>query len=309
MTQKPVVLIGAPMDCGKRRQGCRMGPDAYRVAGIRDAIEALGIPVEDAGDVQPGAPIAPDLPDHVHAGAEVIAWTKALTDTSAAASSQGLPVFLGGDHAISLGTVAGVAAHAASQGRPLFLLWLDAHPDYHSPHTTQSGNLHGTPVGYATGREGFDSFPEMPNVSPQNVALLGLRSVDPEERLELQARDFRLYDMRAIDERGIAGCLQPFLDDVAAANGLLHVSLDVDFLDPGIAPAVGTTVPGGATFREAHLAMELISESGLMSSLDLVELNPMLDRQGETAALMIDLVTSLFGKRIFDRPTSGRADF
>lgn len=306
MDQKTILLVGAPMDCGKHRQGCRLGPAAYRVAGIAETITALGWQVEDRGDVQPGLPHgASNGMDGLHAPAEVIAWTTALASVAQKTMSEGTPVFLGGDHALSLGTVSGVAAHAAGIGRPQFVLWLDAHADYHSPKTTESGNLHGTPVGYATGRAGFDGFPPNTRVPSENVALLGLRSVDPQEREEMQDRAFSLFDMRAIDERGVAACLQPFLDRVAAENGMLHVSFDVDFLNPSIAPAVGTTVPGGATFREAHLIMEMIGDSGLMTSLDLVELNPMLDERGKTTALMVDLTASLMGKRVFDRATAG----
>ena len=211
---------------------------------------------------------------------------------------------MGGDHALSMGTVAGMAAHAKQIGRPLFVLWLDAHSDFHTPNSTGSGNLHGTPVAYFTGQSGFDAFPPLPDVVPTDrVGMIGLRSVDPAERAELEQERAMLADMRSIDENGIKAPLMAFLDRVRAENGILHVSLDVDFLDPAIAPAVGTTVPGGATEREAHLAMELLHESGLVCSLDLVELNPFLDERGRTAKLMVDLAASLMGRRIFDRPT------
>ncbi|MEL7205653.1 MAG: arginase family protein, partial [Pseudomonadota bacterium] len=165
-------------------------------------------------------------------------------------------------------------------------------------------NLHGTPLGYVTGREGFDGFPVMSNPVPlENICLIGLRSVDPEERSTLQEAKTRYYDMRAIDEHGVVRPLEDFLSTVAAANGALHVSLDVDFLDPSAAPGVGTTVPGGATVREAHLIMEMISDSGLMTSFDLVELNPFLDERGRTAHVMVELAASAMGRRVFDRPT------
>lgn len=184
------------------------------------------------------------------------------------------------------------------------MLWLDAHTDYHTPETTNSGNLHGTPVGYVTGRKGFGGFPKIERPIPQeNVCILGLRSVDVAEREAMQETEIAAYDMRAIDETGIAAPLAQFLAKVAKAKGALHVSLDVDFLDPMIAPAVGTTVPGGATIREAHLVMEMICDSGLMTSLDLVELNPFLDERGRTAQTMVDLAASALGRRVFDRPT------
>ena len=171
--------------------------------------------------------------------------------------------------------------------------------------STQSGNLHGVPMAYATGQSGFAGiFPPLPApVDPRNVCMLGIRSVDPAERALLAAAGIEVYDMRAIDEHGVGPLLQRFLSRVSAADGVLHVSLDVDFLDPGIAPGVGTTVPGGATFREAHLVMEMLHDSGLVTSLDLVELNPFLDERGRTALLLVDLVSSLMGRRVMDRPT------
>ena len=184
------------------------------------------------------------------------------------------------------------------------MLWLDAHSDIHSVETTESGNLHGTPVGYLAGRAGFEAFPPFPAPVPEaNICLFGIRSVDPAEHAALEATDIVVNDMRVLDEFGFAVPMRAFLDKVRAANGMLHVSLDVDFLDPSVAPAVGTTVPGGATFREAHLVCELIHESGLMTSLDLVELNPFLDERGRTARMMVDLVGSLMGRKVFDRPT------
>ncbi|MEC9103450.1 MAG: arginase, partial [Pseudomonadota bacterium] len=216
----------------------------------------------------------------------------------------GMPIIMGGDHSLALGTVAGVASHAANIGRPQFVIWLDAHSDFHSVASTTSGNLHGTPMAYANGQPGFDPFPPFPAPIPgENICMFGIRSVDPAELAAMQPTDITVNDMRVLDEQGIVAPLRTFLDRVRDANGLLHVSLDVDFLDPSIAPAVGTTVPGGATFREAHLVMELLHESELVTSLDLVELNPFLDERGRTAKLMVDLVGSLMGRKVFDRPT------
>ncbi|SLN09766.1 Arginase [Roseovarius gaetbuli] len=305
MTTKTCILVGAPVDSGKNRRGCLMGPDAYRTAGLAEALSGLGHDVRDMGNLTHApAELHPDMPPHVFAAIETAGWTATLIEAGEAAMAQGLPIFLGGDHSLSLGSVAGVAAHAARAGRPQFVLWLDAHSDFHTPQSTASGNLHGTPLGYVTGREGFHGFPEVRHpVAQENICILGLRSVDMAEREALQQSDIRYHDMRAIDEQGIAAPLSAFLDDVAAANGALHVSLDVDFLDPSVAPAVGTTVPGGATIREAHLVMEMISDSGLMTSLDLVELNPFLDDRGRTAQVMVDLAASALGRRVFDRPT------
>jgi arginase len=309
MSGKTVILVGAPVDCGKRRRGCLMGPDALRVAGLSDTLAELGHDVQDRGNLAPAAVPQLSSPNpRLYALSECVGWTAALAAAATSAAAEGLPVFLGGDHALSLGTVSGMAAHAARIGRPLFLLWLDAHADTHTPLTSDSGHLHGTPVAYATGRAGFDAFPALAAPLPMaRVAMLGLRSVDPAERAALAQTEALLADMRAIDELGLRAPLAAFLDRVLAANGLLHVSLDVDFLDPDIAPAVGTTVPGGATLREAHLAMEMLCDAGCVASLDIAELNPFLDHRGRTASLLVDLAASLFGRRIFDRPTRSYA--
>ena len=308
MTQKHCILIGAPVDCGKRRRGCLMGPDAYRTAGLAEAITELGHTVEDLGNLTPRDVTVPEPKNpKVHKLAENVGWTVTLMEAAQDAATRGMPIFMGGDHALAAGTVAGMAAHAQTAGRPFFALWLDAHSDIHTPDTTDSGNLHGTPVGYVTGRPGFDAYPPLPaKVASSNICMIGLRSVDAAEHAILSDGDVELVDMRRIDEEGISAPLQAFLDRVEAENGMLHVSLDVDFLDPSIAPAVGTTVPGGATVREGHLVMEILSDSGLVTSLDLVELNPFLDDRGKTANLMVDLTASLLGRRVFDRPTRSK---
>ena len=304
MTRKTCILVGAPVDSGKRRTGCLMGPDAYRTAGLAEALRDLGHKVEDIGNLEP-ASYTPDTSDsRLHAPNQTIGWTHRLIRVAEQSMQRGTPIFLGGDHSLSLGTVAGVANYAATQGRPQFVLWLDAHSDFHTPETTASGNLHGTPLGYVTGRPGFGGFPAITNPVPQdNICIIGLRSVDGPERAALQDTAIHRHDMREIDETGIARPLAAFLERVVAADGMLHVSLDVDFLDPSIAPAVGTTVPGGATIREGHLVMEMLHDSERMTSLDLVELNPFLDERGRTAQVMVDLAASAMGRRVFDRPT------
>jgi arginase len=302
------ILVGAPVDSGQKTPGCLMGPAAYRVAGLASALLDLGHRVSDWGDIsRPAIAHAEPADDRrLHAEAETVNWTNVLADASRRAMAQGFPIFLGGDHAMSLGTIAGVAAHAKAAGRPLFVLWLDAHSDFHTPATTTSGNIHGMPVAYLAGCAGFDRFPPFPHPVPaQNICLFGIRSVDEAERAALKGREVSINDMRVLDEHGIVAPLRAFLLEVEAAKGMLHVSLDVDFLDPSIAPGVGTTVPGGATFREAHLVMELLHEHNLATSLDLAELNPFLDERGRTARLMVDLVASLMGRRVFDRPTRG----
>lgn len=300
-------LVGANTQDGANQPGCVMGPDALRTAQISETLTGMGFAVRDAGNicVAPETTIAHTNPN-VHHLAAVVAWTRALTDAARETAASGdFPIFLGGDHSLSAGTVGGIAVAARAVNRPLFVLWLDAHTDLHSPDTTQSGHLHGTPVGYFTGQPGFDdTFPPLEAAVPaENICFMGLRSVDPAENARLAEQGFTAHDMRAIDERGVVALLRPFLDRVRAANGLLHVSLDVDFLDPEIAPAVGTTVPGGITIREAHLIMELLHDSALVSSLDLVELNPFLDDRGRTAKLMVDLTASLLGRKVLDRMT------
>ena len=299
-----VALIGVPVQEGSGRRGCDMGPSAYRAAELAETLRALGHIVEERGMVAPGAapvlthtgPVARDLP-------AIAAWTATLTEVAAGVADSAMPIFMGGDHSLSAGTVAGMAMRAARTGRPLFVLWLDAHPDFHTLDTSTSGHLHGVPLAYVTGQKGFEgAFPPLAvAVDPAHVCMMGIRSVDPAERKALARAGITVHDMRAIDENGVVALLRPFLQQVQAAGGVLHVSLDVDFLDPGIAPGVGTTVPGGATLREAHLIMEMLHDSGLVTSLDVVELNPFLDERGRTALLMVDLIGSLMGKRVLER--------
>ncbi len=307
MGQMSCGLIGAPVQSGASQPGCLMGPDGYRTAGLSQVIEELGFQVTDFGNV---APQQSSQSTHanpaVHDLGETIGWASALKDAALDAIAKvDLPIFLGGDHSLSIGTVPGVAEHAAAKGQEQFVLWLDAHPDIHTLDTTDSGNLHGTPVAYFIGQTGFEGvYPDLQvTVSPKNVCMLGIRSVDKAERDALSEIGVDVHDMRAIDEHGIAAPLRAFLERVRNANGALHVSLDVDFLDPDIAPAVGTTVPGGATFREAHLVMEMLHDSGFVTSIDLVELNPFLDERGRTAQLMVDLCASLLGRKVLDRKT------
>ncbi len=307
MTLPPCTLLGIPMQSGTSVKGCLMGPDAYRCAGLADALGDLGFAVTDAGDLDP-APLraVSHANPSVHGLTEVAAWVEALQTASYDLVSAGqMPIFMGGDHALSAGSVPGVAKAMAETQTPLFVLWLDAHPDLHDLDSTSSGNLHGTPVAYLTDHAGFEGFyPDLAvAVPPENVCMIGLRSVDPAERARLRDGGITVHDMRALDENGVVAPLRSFIERVQQAGGRIHVSLDVDFLDPSIAPAVGTTVPGGATFREAHLIMEMLCDSGLVCALDLVELNPYLDERGRTARLMVDLAASMLGRTVLDRPT------
>jgi arginase len=306
MDPKSCIVVGAPVQNGASMAGCEMGPSALRIAGALTELRSLGYAVQDRGDVAPTPLRQIRHPNtSIKALAETIAWTEALAEAAYRASGEGVAIFLGGDHSLSAGTMTGVARQAAQQQRELFVLWLDSHPDLHSLDTTTSGNLHGVPMAYALGFPGFEGYfpPVSAPLVQENVCMMGLRSLDPPERALL--RDTRLvaHDMRAIDEHGVVPLLKQFLAQTEARDGIIHVSLDVDFLDPEIAPGVGTTVPGGATFREAHLIMEMLHDSGRVRSIDLVELNPFLDERGRTALLMVDLLASLMGRRVLDRPT------
>ncbi len=309
---RPVALIGAPVQAGTHAKGCLMGPAALRVAGLAEQLRDLGHAVEDRGDLAVptagvGAGAAPPAKG-ARNWDEVAAWTQELSAAVRGCLAEGAcPVILGGDHSLSIGTVNGVARHCRDAGRRPFVLWLDAHADFNTPHTSPSGNLHGMPVAAFCGEPGLEGlFGPEPRVAvaPGDVHLFGIRSIDPGERALVRERGIDVVDMRVIDENGVAAPLKRILDRVAAADGFLHVSLDVDFLDPAIAPGVGTAVPGGATYREAHLVLEMLHESGLVGSVDLVELNPFFDERGRTALLMTDLVASLFGRKVFDRRTA-----
>lgn len=304
--QKAVTLIGVPIEEGSGRGGCAMGPAALRIAGIGHVLQELGYRVSDAGDLRPQP--ADDLAASARARnlPAVAAFTRALEKaTFDAADAGSLPVALGGDHSLSMGSVSGMARYAAQAGRPLFVLWLDAHADFNTPETSPSGNMHGMPVAFFCGHVEFAPIlpAERPFVDPKRVYQVGIRSVDEEERVAITTNKVNVFDMRAVDEEGVGAIMRRILAEVERNNGLLHVSLDVDFLDPDVAPGVGTTVPGGATFREAHLIMEMLHDSGLVSSLDLVELNPFLDDRGKSARVLVDLAASLFGRRVLDRPT------
>ncbi|MFC7064395.1 arginase [Brucella rhizosphaerae] len=299
-------ILGLPVQEGTGRLGCNMGPDGYRAAGIAEAIRELGHEFTDLGNLVPAElrPLSHPNPA-IKALPQAVAWIEAISEAAYRESAEGFPIFLGGDHLLAAGTVPGIARRAAELNRKQFVLWLDAHTDFHTLETTDSGNLHGTPVAYYTGQKGFDGYfpPLAAAIDPDNVCMMGIRSVDPAERAAIKQTGVAVYDMRLIDEHGVAALLRRFLQRVKEENGLLHVSLDVDFLEPSIAPAVGTTVPGGATFREAHLIMEMLHDSELVTSLDLVELNPFLDERGRTATVMVDLMASLLGRSVMDRPT------
>jgi len=294
-----VSLIGAPTDIGAGDRGARMGPDALRIAGLTEALQGRGIDVIDRGNLDgPRNPWQPPVDGYRHLD-EVVAWNRAVMDAVGAELHQGrLPILLGGDHCLGVGSITAVARHCRDTGKQLRVLWLDAHADFNTHDVTPSGNVHGMPVACLCGigpealtRLGGDA----PAVLPAQIRQVGIRSVDQGEKRLIKEHGLDVYDMRYIDEVGMKRAMEEALEGVDAGTHL-HVSFDVDFLDPSIAPGVGTTVPGGPNYREAQLVMEMIADSGRMGSLDIMELNPALDSRNATANLAVDLVESLFGK-------------
>jgi arginase len=307
-----IALLGVPIEIGASQAGTLMGPDALRTAGIGRILDQLGFAVEDHGDMARPA-IASDgpTPNNAKFYDEVKSWVRLLSERAyELARSGALPIFMGGDHSLSMGSVNGVARHWQRQGRPLFVLWLDAHADYNTPGTTITGNMHGMSAAFLCGEPGLDNLLGgimRASIGPDQLDLFGIRSIDPLEKQLVRERRVAIADMRAIDEFGVAVLIRRVIERVKAKNGVLHLSFDVDFLDPTVAPGVGTTVPGGATYREAHLIMELLHDSGLVCSVDIVELNPFLDERGRTARAAVELIGSLFGLQITDRRTPTNA--
>jgi arginase len=304
-SRRGISILGVPVEAGAGVPGCAMGPAMLRTAGIAKTLADLGHDVEDRGDLALAQPLPQTPPPVGNARhfAEISAWTRLLAKETYAVMREGrLPLALGGDHSLAMGSIGGIARFAAEAERELFVLWLDAHSDYNTPITSPSGNMHGMSAAMLCREPGLDGvFGDEPHgwLDPGRLHLFGIRSIDTDERLLLHARGVDVVDMRTLDEHGFAVSIRRIIDRVRRREGLLHVSLDVDFLDPAIAPGVGTAVPGGATYREAHLVMELLYESGLEPSLDLVELNPFLDDRGKSALLLVDLTASLFGRQVY----------
>lgn len=308
-----IALLGVPIEIGASQRGTLMGPDALRTAGIGRVLDQLGFAVEDHGDLEMTAAASSDGPAPANARFydDIKSWIRALSERAfLLARSGAVPIFMGGDHSLSMGSVNGVARYWQELNRPLFVLWLDAHADYNTPDTTETGNMHGMSAAFLCGEPGLDRLlGDQPRVSigPDRLDLFGIRSIDPLEKKLVGERPVAVADMRAIDEFGVGVLIRRVIEKVRAHNGVLHVSFDVDFLDPAVAPGVGTTVPGGATYREAHLVMELLHDCGLVRSVDIVELNPFLDERGRTARVAVELVGSLFGMQITDRRTPSNA--
>jgi arginase len=295
----PVSLLGAPTDVGAGHRGALMGPEALRIAGLAEALRDRGIDLIDRGNLEgPRNPWLDPVNGYRHLD-EVVAWNRAVMDGVLAELSQGrLPILMGGDHCLGVGSITAVARHCRDTGKQLRVLWLDAHSDFNTHDVTPSGNIHGMPVACLCGI-GPAGLTELggsaPAVRPSEIRQIGIRSVDPGEKRLIKEHALDVYDMRYIDEVGMKRAMEEALAGVDADTHL-HVSFDVDFLVPSIAPGVGTLVPGGPNYREAQLVMEMIADSGRMGSLDIMELNPVLDTRNATALLAVDLVESLFGK-------------
>jgi arginase len=303
MHRSHIAIIGAPLDLGSDRRGVDMGPSAMRVANINKRVASLGYEVEDLGNVPVDQPESlPEGPRLAKYLPQIAAACERLgTMVERVADDDKAPLVLGGDHSIAIGTVAGMSRHFRKKKKRMGLLWVDAHADMNTPQTSPSGNIHGMPLACCIGM-GPDELSKLfgfsPKVQPKNVALVGLRDVDILERPHVRESGVRAFTMRDIDERGLRAVMEQAIG--IASDGTLgfHLSLDMDFVDPQYAPGVGTVVRGGATYREAHLAMEMICDSGHLVSMEVVEVNPVIDEVNRTADLAVELVMSALGKKI-----------
>lgn len=294
--ERTIRVVGVPMDLGQAQRGVDMGPSAIRYAGLAGRLEKLGYRINDIGNLEvAGRYSLGSCTPEDRLAAIARACERGYAAGRAAMAAGELPIFLGGDHSIAIGTIGGV-----THQEPVGLIWLDAHGDYNTQETTLSGNIHGMTLAILLGL----GYPELlaigragAKIRPEQVVMVGVRELDPEEKRNLKASGVKVYTMRDIDERGISAIMVEALAHLSALPRL-HVSLDVDCLDPMTAPGVGTPSVGGLTYREAQLAMELIADTGLLSSLDLVEINPLLDAGNRTAQLAVELLASLLGKRI-----------
>jgi len=301
---RPVRAFGVPMDLGADRRGVDMGPSAIRYAGLAAELEGFGLACDDGGDIAVPSPEQADPDDgtplegrakYLAATAEVC---RDLTDEVADAIADGhVPLVLGGDHSIAIGTINGLA-----RDRDVGVVWFDAHGDFNTPATTPSGNVHGMALAAVLGRGSFAGveWAHAPRVDPANVAMVGMRALDDEERVTLRESDVSVYTMTDVDQRGLPAVTREAVGVATDGTDAVHVSLDLDFLDPNEAPGVGTPVRGGATYREGHTAMEVVSRTAgdRLGSLELVEVNPILDDSNRTAELAVELGASLLGKRI-----------
>lgn len=303
LDRKKIRVIGVPLDLGQSRRGVDMGPSAVRVAGLEAKLEALGHVVEDAGNV------AVAIAEQKKEGSPNAKYLKEITATCTKHAELVLktleagktPIVLGGDHSMATGTVAGVAEFHRRQNQKVGLIWIDAHSDMNTPETSPSGNVHGMPLAAIMGLgppELANIMNFSPKVDPDNCVIVGVRDVDGHEKENIRKAGIDVYTMRDIDERGMRAIIEEALRIAGRGTAGYHVSLDMDWIDPEDAPGVGTPVRGGATYREAHLAMETIADHGRMTSFEIVEVNPVIDEHNQTAVLAVELALSAFGKKI-----------
>jgi arginase len=303
MPYSHIAIIGAPLDLGQGRRGVNMGPSALRVANLNRRVESLGYEVEDLGNVPVDQPEAsPEGHPHAKYLPQIAATCNRLAILVSETLSRGsVPLVLGGDHSVAVGTVSGVSQYFRTQDRKIGLIWLDAHADMNTPESSPSGNVHGMPLACILGMgppELTDLFGYQPKVAPRNTVIVGLRDVDQVEKPHVRESGVRAFTMRDIDERGLRSVMEEAIRLASDGTAGFHLSLDMDFVDPKDAPGVGTPVRGGATYREAHLAMEMICDSRHMVSMEVVEVNPVIDEANRTADLAVELVMSGLGKRI-----------
>ncbi len=303
MAAAKISVIGAPLDLGAGRRGVDMGPSAVRVANLNSRLAALGYEVEDLGNVPVVQPEStPAGPQDARYLPQIAETCRRLAETVQQAFASGrFPLVLGGDHSVAVGTVSGVSAAFRARNESIGLIWVDAHADMNTPQTSPSGNVHGMPLACIIGM----GPPELthfngraPQVDPRNVALVGIRDVDSLEKPHVKNSGVRAFTMRDIDERGMRAVMAEAVQIASAGTSGFHCSLDMDSVDPDEAPGVGTPVRGGVSYREAHLAMEIVSDSGRLVSMEVVEVNPVLDVANRTADLAVQLVLSAMGKRI-----------
>jgi arginase len=300
---KKAKIIGVPMDLGAGRRGVDMGPSALRIAGINQAIARLGYAVTDAGNVnvRPAESVA-QINSRARYLPEIAAACEELAREVEQSLEEGaLPVILGGDHSIAIGSVAGVASFYRKRQERIGIIWLDAHTDANTPETTPSGNIHGMPLAAILGhglRELTHVSGFAPKVMPENTVIIGARSIDPGEREFIKSLGLRVITMSELDERGMADVITESIEIASKDTAGIHLTLDMDFIDPHVAPGVGTPERGGATYRESHLAMEKVSDSGHIVSVELAEVNPLYDTENQTAQLGVEMILSALGKKI-----------
>lgn len=301
--KKKVKIIGVPMDLGAGRRGVDMGPSAIRIAGINQAVAFQGFEVTDAGNVHVHPPESMTMTNpRAHYLKEISEASEELAQmVEAALNENAIPVVLGGDHSIAIGSVAGVSSFYRQRGQKIGIVWLDAHSDVNTPDSTPSGNIHGMPLAALLGR-GARELTHIagfaPKVLPENVVIIGARSIDPPERELLKELNIRVVTMSELDERGMATVMKEAVEIAAYGTAGFHITMDMDFIDPFYAPGVGTPERGGATYRESHLAMEKLADSGKVLSVEITEVNPLYDTSNQTATLAVELILSALGKKI-----------